>query len=288
MFNLFNMSSSELDSKIENLASKIERAQPVFGTSYKYGWEGIFELCKEINENFKSVRYPTKHDRDAAWQKFFSLREKAYKVSHSQIHDHSERHYSELMSRLRSVDYDAIADFVVGKIMFLGLLKTTPDEMKEKGKELGKIGAHFKSVKHEMTKDHKVTVHERMIEVRQNHDGFWRHYKSYQAEKSKVYEEKQQAWQEKQEKARLIKARIENNLESNKEKLYKAKIALANLERKRDELRDKIYDSNSGEWKSKAEGWLGEFNDKIRDNESHIDRIVKWIEEDRDKLNNWR
>jgi hypothetical protein len=287
MFNLFNISSSELDSKIEKLSGKIERAQPFFGSPSKYDWDEIFELCKEINENFKGVRYPTKHDRDTAWQTFFSLRDKAHKIRHTQVFDRSKEHYDELMSRLHSADYDAIADFVVGKVMFMGLLKATPDEMKEKGRELGKIGAYFKSVKHEMTKDHKATVHERMIEVRQNHDGFWGQYKSYNAEKSKMYEQKQQAWQEKQEKSRQIKARIESNLESNKEKLYKAKNALDHFERKRDDLKDKIYDSHSENWKSKAEGWLDEFNDKIRDIESQIDRIEKWIEEDRDKLNNW-
>jgi len=244
-------------------------------------------LCKEINDDFKGVRYPTKHERDTAWQTFFNLRDKAHKVRHSQIYDRSKRHFDEIMSGLQYADYDAFADFVFGQVVTIGLLKVTPDEMKAKGRELSKIGVHFKSVKHEMTNEHKTEVHERMIKVRQNQDGFWGQYKSYHAEKSKVYEEKQRTWQEKQEKSRQIKARIESNLENNKEKLYKANDALDRFEKKRDELQSKIYDSNSDNWKSKAEGWLDEFNDKIRDIKSQIESIEKWIEEDQDKLRKW-
>ncbi len=287
MFNLFNIDHEELNSKLNSLSSKIDRAQSFFGNTSKYDWDDIFELCTEIAEHFKKARYPTKADRDIAWQRFYSLRNTAFNVRNSQSHNRSKEHYNKLMSSLKSADYDAIGDFLVGHIMSLGLLKTTADEMKSKGKELGKIGGYFKSVKHEMTKEHKAEVHERMIEVRQNHDGFWGKWKSYQEEKSKVYEQKQQAWEEKKEKSKQIRARIESNLEGNKEKLYKAKDALNRFESKRDELRSKIYASNSDNWKSKAEGWLDEFNDKISNIEEQIDRLEKWIEEDRDKLRNW-
>ena len=62
---------------------------------------------------------------------------------------------------------------------------------------------------------------------------------------------------------------------------------LERFKSKRDDLQEKIYDSYSDNWKSKAEGWLDEFNDKIRSIEDQIDRIEKWIEEDKEKLRNW-
>ncbi len=287
MLNLFNISHEELNSKLNDLSSKIESAQSFIFNPSKSDWDNIFELCTQIAEHFKNVRYPTKAERDIAWQRFYNLRNSAFNLRNSQSYNRSKKYYDELMSQLSSADYHALEDFVVGHVLSLGLLKTTADDMKYKGKELGRIGGYFKSVKHEMTKEHKAQVHERMIEVRQNHDGFWGKWKSYNEEKSKIYEQKQQALEEKQEKSRQIKARIESNLEGNKEKLYKAKDALDRFERKRDELRDKIYDSHSDNWKSKAESWLDEFNDKIRDIEEQIDRIEKWIEEDKDKLRNW-
>lgn len=287
MLNFFNNSSSNLDSKIEKLASKIKYAQPIFGNPSQYEWDDIFELCKEINEYFKNVRYPTKQERDVAWQKFFNLRDEAHKVRRSQLVERSKGHYNELISRLNQVDYNTFTDFVVGNVLSVGFLKATPDEMRENGKELGIIGAHFKRVKHEMIKEHKIAIHERMVEVRRNHDVFWGKYKNHQIENSKLYNERQQARQEKQEKSKQIKSRIESNIENNKGKLHKAQNALDHFERKRDELKNKIYNSSSDNWKSKAEGWLSDFNNKIEDIKSHINRIEKWIEEDRDKLNNW-
>jgi len=287
MFDLFKIDYKELDSKINKLSIEIDSAQPILGVSSKGDWDKVFELCKEVNENFKKVHYPSKNERDVAWQKFFNLQNKAYKIRNDHVYSRSEKHYDELMSRLKSVDYSKFTDAVFEIITF-GLEKTTVSEMKVNGKKLGEIGVYFKTIKHEMTREHKNAVHERMIEVRQNHDGFWERYKSYQSEKSKLYEEKQRAWQDKQEKGQQIKARIESNLESNTHKLYKAKDALGRFERQKDELRNKIYDSHNQNWKSKAEGWLDELNDKIRNIEDQIERVEKWIEEDKEKLRNWR
>lgn len=193
-----------------------------------------------------------------------------------------------MISDLRSADYDMCSDFLIGNILTIGLLKVTPDEMKAKAKQLAETMTHFKLVKNEMTKEHKAEVFKRIMEVRQNHDGFWGQYKRYQEERSKVYEEKQRAWQEKQERGIQIKERIERNIENNEEKLVKAREALDRFERNREELQDKIYDSRSDNWRSKAEGWLDEIDAKIRDIESQIARIENWIEEDRGKLHNWK
>lgn len=289
MFNIFSTPHEELDSKIRKLEDKINRAQPFFGgKASKSEWDDVFELCSEIAENFKNVRYPTRQQRDIAWQRFFGLRNNAFKIRNSQTHDHSKIHFNELMREVSACNYDALADFLVGRIMSFGLLKTTAEDMKELGRSLNKACSHFKSVKHEMIGEHKTQVHERILEVRRSHDTFWGHYKSYQQEQSHIYEEKKRNWEEKQQKSKDVRANIERNIESNKEKLHKAQDALRRIESSRDNLKDKIYESNSDNWKSKARGWLDEMDDKIRDIESHISRIEGWIRESQDKLSSWR
>jgi vacuolar-type H+-ATPase subunit I/STV1 len=274
MFNLFPTQHEELDSKIRKLEDKIEMAQPVIGRAHKSDWDTIFELCTEIAADFKNVRYPARQERDIAWQKFFNLRDKAFNVRKSQTHDHSRRHFDELMSEVSSCDYWAFADFVVGHVLSLGLLKTTAEDMKQKGRDLNRACNHFKEVKHEMTGEHKTQIHERILEVRRSHDTFWGQYKSYQQEQSQIYEHKKRNWEEKQQKSNEVRASIERNIESNKDKLYN--------------LRDKIYESNSDNWKSKAQDWLYDLENKIRDIESQISRIEGWIQEGRDKLSSWR
>ncbi|SFF07257.1 hypothetical protein SAMN05518672_11569 [Chitinophaga sp. CF118] len=288
MLNIFTVSYQELDSKIRDLSNRIGKAESFFGSTSKHDWDYTFELCTEINEIFKNVRYPSKNERDIAWANFFNLRNNAHVVRKEQTYNRSKNFYNEIMGRLDNADYHAISDFVVGHIMTFGLLKETVEDMKSKGKALGNIGGYFKSVKHEMTGEHKTDVHERMIEVRQHHDNFWGQHKNYQEEKTKLYEEKQRIWLEKQEKGRQIKAQIEGNLEKNIEKHNNAKDALERFEGKKNDLQSKIWESHSDNWKSKAEGWLDELNDKIRSVEDQIRRIEAWIDEDRNKLRNWR
>jgi hypothetical protein len=288
MLNFFNIGYQELDSKIRDLTDTIDRAQSFFGNSSRHDWDHIFELCGEINEHFKNVRYPSKNERDIAWQRFFNLRNNAYSVRKEQTFSRSKDFYNEIMGRLDNADYNAIGDFIVGHIMSFGLLKETVEDMKSKGRALGNIGSYFKSVKHEMIGEHKANIHERMIEVRQHHDNFWGQHKSYREENARLYEERKRVKQEKEEKSMKIKAQIEGNIETNIGKRDNAKDALERFERKRYDLESKIYESHSDNWKTKAEGWLDELNDKIRSIEDQIRRFESWIEEDRNKLRNWR
>lgn len=288
MFNLFSTPHEELDSKINNLEDKINQSQQLFrATLSRSEWDEIFQLCAEIAESFKKVRYPNREQRDIAWQKFFNLRDKAFKVKNASLHDQSKSHYNDLMRELAACDYDSLADNLVGRIMSLGLLATTAEEMKQNARDLNKASSHFKEVKHEMISEHKTEVHERILQVRRHHDDFWGQYKSYQEEKSHLYEEKKRNWEEKQQKSKEVRESIERNIESNEGKLSRAQDALRRFESKRDDLKDKIYDSHSDNWKEKAEVWLDEFEDKIKDIEEQIERIEGWIREGRDKLANW-
>jgi chromosome segregation ATPase len=295
MFGTFEKSWEQLDSKISELESKINSATSLFGSYDRYRWRFVLDLCKEINDEFKKVRYPKKQERSIAWQKFFDLRHLAYQEKNKQIALLSRSHKSEIYDMLRYVDYDWFGDFLVGKLISFGLLATKVEDMKWAGKKLKEAGTHFKNLKHEMTREDKSEVYQRFVDIRSNHDHFWSKYKeSSQAdyerrkkEKQKVWEEKQNAWEEKQEKSRRIKTRIEDNLSNNKEKLDKAIDALERVRDNRSNLRDKISDSYNDDWKSKAEGWLDEMDDKISDIESSIDRIRDWVSEDQEKLNNW-
>ena len=282
------MNFNSLNSKIETLANKIASAKPFFGTPSKSHWDSAFDLIKEIFDDFRNTRYPTKQERDIAWQKFYVLKNQAYEIHNSQMHDHSKKHFDDLMYRLKSVDYYALADFLIGEVMSLGLMKETKEEMIVKGQELRIISQEFSSIKGEMTREHKNEVFRRILEIRKNHDGFWEKFKSYSSERSQLYEDRQREKEEKRLKSQIKKQNIENNLSSNESKLAKAKDAKERFMDKRNDLQDKIYDSTNDNWKYKAYDWLDEFDAKIRDIEEHISRLETWIDEDREKLRNWR
>lgn len=193
----FKPTPEDIETKLNDLESKIRNVDSPFYRPSKNDWDSIFETCKEISESFKEVSYPNKNSKNEAWTRFISRRNEAYNLRKSKTQNHSEKYYDEFMSRLQSADYDKLADFVVGKVLSFGAMKTTANDMRACGRSLRQIISDYHRVKYEMTKDHSARVQERIIEVKQHHNDFWGTYNSYQEEKSKAHSLKQKAWEEK-------------------------------------------------------------------------------------------
>ncbi|MEM6719572.1 MAG: hypothetical protein AAF611_09670 [Bacteroidota bacterium] len=217
-----------------------------------------------------------------------------YQTKNKQLKDQSSIYRNEIKNKLEYVDYNEVGDALVAFIT-LGIIQTTVEEMRSKGRELRDIGKYFSSVKHNMTKEDKAEIFGCLVRVREHHDSFWAQYKKIsqqQYEKRKndnqrAWKEKQLAWEEKKEKSRRIKQKIEQNLEKNRSGLRKAEDALERHKERRRKLKDDIRNAYNDNWRSKAEGWLYELDNKISDIEASIDRYHSWIDEDSSKLDNW-
>lgn len=280
-------SHKDLDRKINDLESKVASSITFWGNYDRDKINDAIELAKEIQADFKKkIRYPSKIERDEAWQRFFNLREKAYQIKHQAIEDLSNEHYKEINGYLIDADYSKLGDVIL-TVLTIGLLSITKEDMIWKGKQLREAGQLFKQYKYEMTKDHKAEIHERIVSIREDHDNYWQVYRDYQEEKQKIYEEKKQAWEERQTRREQAKERIEANIEKNRENLRKAEEALERQKQRRSDLEDQISSAWSDSFRERAEGWLDECNNKISDIEDSIDRLEGWIREGEDKLSSF-
>lgn len=279
--------SLQLDKLIEQLEEMVNTAaRPIIGDTSKEQWDDIFELMPQIQDHFKTVRYPQKFDRDEAWVKFNNIRNNAFESKNSQYKVKSKTHYNEIWSRLEDADYNWRIDSLA-KVVLWGEFKVSIETMKERGKMLKEAGIYFKENKMEMTKEHKAEIHEKFIEVRESHDVFWDRVKEYREEQNKIYEDKKQAWEEKQLKSQEIKERMIANREKLKINLNKSEDFLSSLESQKSNLEDKISSAYSDNFREKHEGWLSEVEDKIREVEEQIEKFKTWIQEIDDKLDNW-
>jgi uncharacterized membrane protein YgcG len=267
MLNLFNASPSDLDSKLNNLESKIQQAQSTFSKPSKNDWDYIFELCTQIAEDFKNVRYSSKPDREVAWQKFYRLRNQAFEARRNQSQNHSEKYFEELMSRLKSVDYDKLGDFIFGDVLSGGLLKTKADEMKAAGRELGQIISYFKTIKYEMVKEHSNQVQERINAVRQHHYDFWEKYKGHQVEKQKEWEARKA---EKERKQREWEARKSEKERKQIERERKQKEWEARQEEK--ERKQREWQVRQEERERKQREWQDRQRERERRQQEYQDR----------------
>ena len=276
----------DLNAKIRKLDSRISSAKSFFGHQ-PYQWNETFELIKEIQEDFKKkIHYPTKAERDEAWQTFFDLREEAYQLKRKQAEEKSQEHYREIEGYLRSAYWNKFED-EIGDVITLGFMQTTKEQMQYKGQQLREAGKLLTKYKHEMIGEHKAEIHQRIVSIREEHDKFWESYRDYQKEKQRIYEEKKRAWEEGQERRKQAKERIRANIEKNKESLRKAEDALERQKQHRRDLQDQISSAWSDSFRERAEGWLDECNDKISDIEDSIDRLESWIQEGKDKLDSF-
>lgn len=166
-------------------------------------------------------------------------------------------------------------------------MRTTKEGMKWKGQKLREAGQLLSKHKHEMTKEHKAEIHERIVKIRENHDVFWEQYWEYQKEKQQIYEQKKQAWEEGQVRRQQAKERIAANIEKNRESLRKAEDALERQKQHRRKLEADIASAYSDSFRERAEGWLDECNNKISDIEDSIERLESWIQEGKDKLSSF-
>lgn len=273
----------DLDKKIRQLESRINSTHSWLGST-RLDWGPVFELTKEIQADFSNnVRYPTKEQRETAWQKFCSLRTDAHERSQKSKQSRSDYLMIEINQELRAADFDMMMDGL-GDIITFNLMKTTKDGMKEKGRRLRNAGQLLSKYKGELTHEHKNEVFERIKAIRKEHDAFWGRMHQAHEEQQRQWEQKQREFEARKSNA---KDRIRANIDKNKEQLRKAEDALARQKQNREKIRDQISSAYSDTFRNRAEGWLDEANAKIDDIEDSIRRIEGWIEEGRDKLNSF-
>jgi chromosome segregation ATPase len=281
------MDHSELDKEIESLEADLRYGYIPSGETDFKKWDAIFRDIENIHEEFKSVRYPRKEQRDIAWKKFALLRDTAYKGRRKHFDQRSEIHKKDIVSRLNTAEYSELAEFA-GAFISFGVIQTTDEEMKEKGRYLNEIVNDFLPYKQEISKEHQDEIWEKVKQVRESHNYYWNRRKEYYEErKSKSKENTTKNLELNREKLGRAENALEkqkNNLTKNENSLEKAKNALEKMKGSRDDLKDKISESYNDNWKEKAEGWLDELEDKISDVKDSIERLEKWIEEGEEKI----
>ena len=148
-----------------------------------------------------------------------------------------------------------------------GFLPPDIEEMKGLGRKLRNAGQILSNHKREMFGEHKQECFVSIQEMRKVHDAWWEMLTQH---RSQSFEERQ--------------ARIRANLEKNYEQHRKAAAALESCRAHADELRNQIASAWNDEFRSRAEGWLAELEDKIRDIESSLERIEGWIAENQSSI----
>jgi len=260
------MDSRELDKLIDELKEALPDDPGFIGIGVvRQDWRPFWALAKEIQAGFSAgVRYPTKELRQAAWERLNALRDEASRRGDRE-RDHlsakSKHHRDAIFGECKGIGWSQLSD----DIWFFD--KTTVEQMKSRGQYLGKLMQYFSEHKTEMLPEDKSACHERIQEIKEEHDNFWAKLRESNTTRSADRME-----------------RCQSNLEKNRERYRKASEALSRFNDRASELRDKIAETDSEKWSEIWSGWLSETEAKINDIEASISQIEEWIEEDGKRL----
>lgn len=228
----------------------------MFERQYKEFWAH----AKSVSSLFKSLKPLDREDRERLWAKFQRVCEST-KAKQNREYDKKRSRSEELRSWLLKE-----AESARPHTLF-GFDPPNIDDMKALGRVLKNTGALLSKHKKEMWGEHKQEVFERIQEIREVHDAWW---KDLKATRSRRHADFQQ--------------RVRGNLEKNHERHRKASDALARARGHAEDLRSKISTAWNDDFRDRAHGWLSETENRIRDIEESILRIEGWIREDEEKL----
>ena len=223
-------------------------------------WNVFWDKAKEIQDGFRSVRYPTKEERETAWRRFNKLRDEASRRrSQEKKADHgtSMSYRDEILSQVESARPRNLSGFDPPDV----------EDMKAYGASLREARRKLSANKASMLGEHKKDCFEALVEMQKVHDLWWEDLKKHR---------------ERNREDR--RARILKNIEENRERYRKTAEALERTRAYVDDLRNKIASAWNDGWRYDAENRASEAEDRIRDMENTLKEIERWIEEDEGKL----
>lgn len=224
-------------------------------------YKDFWSHAKQISKLFKELKPLKKEDRERLWSNFNYICED---IKRKQNEEWEKRLYKskEYKNLIMDTAYKARVN------TFFGFDPPDVEDMKRLGQVLKESSSLLSEYKSDMLGEHKKECFELIKEIRSEHDAWWAELKKYRSRKREEFI-----------------GRVRSNLEKNHERHRKATDFLEHLRRKADDLRNNISTAWNDDWAYKAEGWLSELEDKMRDVEDQILRIEEWIREDEQKLN---
>src|SRR5262245_46511404 len=97
------MDYDDLNRKIAELRQRAEATE-----SGDYSWKDVWDQIKSIGAAFKETRYPTRSDKDAAWNRFQEIVDEVKDTQREQYKE-SERQTESISKRLGQLE-DEIDD----------------------------------------------------------------------------------------------------------------------------------------------------------------------------------
>lgn len=289
------MDYSALDQLIDLLESEVEAIEPLHTR-----WKPLWDSIRTIGAAFKETHYPTRAEKDQAWQRFQGLVEKVKQTQNlerqqrERLESTSEHWKDEIMVLASEATPPSSFEEGVYAVTF-GIVETAVkgvvdallpgpqiDETREMllhcSERLREGWALLSEHKVEMLGRHKKQAFDALSNAQSKLNEAWERWRDAKDRAWAAYHE------HKREKREAFEDRVRANIEKLQQRLDRLSDVLSHKESHLDDLRDKLASAWSDEFKDRVEGWIDEEENAIHDIRGKIDQIEGWMEEERSKL----
>lgn len=268
----------------------------------KAKWRDVWSEIKNIGQEFKRCRFPTKQERQEAWDRFQSIiddvkyRQEQAKNEFAERVRVSEYHLDEVMSYAQratpsSAAADAILAILTGGITtlvsagidaILGPFDERKYELQKCSEAMKEGWSYFSSNKTEMFGKDKKAAFEALSEASEALNNAWSDWKQErQAAMDRFHQERRA---EKEAKHEVWESRMRTNLSKLEDRLERLESALDHRRNVLSNLEDQRSSAWSDSYIERVDGWISEEEDRIADIERKIDQVKDWISEIEEKL----
>jgi len=312
------MDYSQLDDLISKLQQAVEAEDPQKGY-----WKELWGLVRTVGEGFKGVRYPTRQEREEAWDRFQGIVKQAKARSEEcrLEQEKSRKAWEERTARSESATRDItdriararpLSEFertfveaiffpakLVAKVLLTLVGIETPTQLEEIKSELlecnealNEAWKLFMNAKSELLPGDKQQLYDSLQQAKEKLDEAWSLWKS---KKSDFRQHQQREWETRQRNRELRQAEYEakrsnfiehvkGNISKLEDKLEKAKSALERQEAHLEKLRSDYEEAWNDSFKDRCSDWIDEAETRIESIKESIERLEGWISEEQEKI----
>jgi hypothetical protein len=262
-------------------------------------WRDAWPAIKEISAGFRGVRYPTRDDHQRAWDRFQSLvgEVKAAQAELRQNFDNraaaSERHKNRILayadaaypSHLATTVFEIVTGGFIVRPVLDAVLGGHSDPWLETLQQCStalKAGWQYLSDwKREIFRSDADEAVQALRKAQAILNEEWAKFKGA---KQAAYDARQQLRQERDEKRAAFRERVHARIDNHESRIDRLKDVLNHKRSHLDDLYGKRSSARSDSFRDRVDEWIREEEQAISDIEDKIDRLRRWIDEERSRL----
>ncbi|HSY48430.1 MAG TPA: hypothetical protein VLC46_06445 [Thermoanaerobaculia bacterium] len=288
------MNCGDLDNLIDELADHVNEA-----SHGKAKWRDAWPQVKSISEGFRGVKYPSREDRQKAWERFQSLVSDVKQGQDEARVAFEKRAANSLSHKNRILSYadaarpshaaTALFEVVTGAFIIRPMVDAVLGGHSDPWLETlqgcsRSLKAGWKYLSDWKGEIFRSDAGEAVQALRESQAILNEEWAKYKGQRQAEYEARQQGRRERESRRAEFRERVRARIENHESRIDRLNDVLSHKRSHLSDLHDKRSDARSDFFRERVDGWIREEEQAISDIEDKIARLREWIAQEHSRL----